>query len=342
MTPRAAGGAAIAAALLVLAGCDGALGGGGGAPVDTQAVHANGAVLQVLSVQSSGERTLVSVRVINGRDREVELNAGTENSYIVTDSGEKLLLVPSPTNADLAVPPGKTMDGALVFAGAVPSSGTATLMLNASDSIDNKYSNSPRFEVELPLTGSRGGSVPEVSALSNMQNLPASTMGVAAEGGSSFGQAARATSSLAVVDKLKSELGAVDSERGTVVSLAGDVTFDFDKATIRSSATETLDRLAELIQAGQAGQITIEGHTDARGDDDYNKRLSEQRAEAVKTYLVGKGVEAGRLATIGLGELRTVAPNAKADGSDDEAGRQRNRRVEVILPQSGGSGPAAP
>ncbi|MFL0588333.1 OmpA family protein [Sphingomonas olei] len=323
----------LSALLLVLAGCDGAISGGGGAPVDVQAVHPNGAVLQVLSVRSAGERTLVSVRVMNGRDREIRLDAGRENSFILTDSGEKLLLVPSPTNANLAVPPGKMMDGALVFGGTVPSSGSVSLTFNGNGSPDNMYSNSPRFEIALPLAGSRGGSVPEVSALSNMQNLPASTLRIAAGGSSGFGAAGHSTSSLTVVEKLKSELGAVDSDRGTVVSLAGDVTFDFDKATIQAGARTTLDRLAALIQAQPAGQITIEGHTDAKGDDAYNKRLSELRAEAVKTYLVEKGVTADRLQTIGLGELRPVAPNVNADGSDDETGRQRNRRVEVILPQ---------
>ena len=70
------------------------------------------------------------------------------------------------------------------------------------------------------------------------------------------------------------------------------------------------------------------------GDDAYNKRLSEQRAAAVKAYLATKGVPEGRVRTIGLGELRPTAPNAQPDGTDDEAGRQRNRRVEVILPNS--------
>jgi outer membrane protein OmpA-like peptidoglycan-associated protein len=94
-----------------------------------------------------------------------------------------------------------------------------------------------------------------------------------------------------------------------------------------------------LIGAGGEGSISIEGHTDSRGDDAYNQRLSLARAEAVKAYLVEKGVAAGRLRTVGLGETRPVAPNANADGSDNEAGRQQNRRVEVILP-GGASGAA--
>jgi outer membrane protein OmpA-like peptidoglycan-associated protein len=333
----------LAAALLATTACGGLVTfSGEGKPIDVQAVHPNGSVLQVLSLTRGDERSVVAIRVMNGRERDIELNGGREQSYIVTDSGEKLLLVPSPTNADLAVPPGKSMDGALVFAGKLPASGNATLILNGSSSRDGQYESTPRFEVALPLDSAGSGDVPEASALSNMAALPASRLGPASGGGSSFGAAKTATSSLSAVDKLKSELGAVESERGTVVSLPGDVTFDFDKATIRADAQPTLDRLAQLIAAGGAGAIAIEGHTDAKGEDAYNKRLSEQRAEAVKAYLVGKGVDAARLRSIGLGELRPVAPNINADGTDDEAGRQKNRRVEVILPKAAGTPPPSP
>lgn len=331
------------ATLLALTACDNGLissDGGDGAAVNAQVAHPNAAVLQVLSVRSSDDRALVPIRIMNGREQEIRLNSGREHSYIVTDSGEKLMLVESPTNTNLAVPPGKVMDGALVFAGKLPSSGRATLILNESDSNDNGYTSTPRFEIALPLDGSRGGPIPEASALSNMRPVPATKLGPATGAGSTLGQAGRATSSLQAVEKLKSELGAVETARGTVVSLPGDVTFDFNKAAIRDDARTTLDRLAELIAAGGAGEIAIEGHTDARGDDAYNEKLSEQRAEAVKSYLAGKGVDAARMRTIGLGELRPVAPNAKSDGSDDEAGRQRNRRVEVILPKNAVAQPA--
>lgn len=328
----------LAAALLATTACGGLVSlGGQGKPLDMQAVHPNGTVLQLLSIARSGDRSVVNIRVMNGRDREIELSGNRDQSYIVTDSGEKLMLVPSPTNAELAVPPGKAMDGALVFAGKLPSSGNATLILNGSSSRDSVYIPSPRFEVALPLDSAGGGDVPEASALSNMAALPASRLGPATGGGSNFGAAKTATSSLSSVEKLKSELGAVESERGTVVSLPGDVTFDFDKATIRADAQPTLDRLAQLIAAGGAGEIAIEGHTDAKGEDAYNKRLSEQRAEAVKAYLIGKGADTARLRSIGLGELRPVAPNINADGTDDEAGRQKNRRVEVILPKAAGA-----
>lgn len=327
--------AAAAASLLALSGCDSGLftlTGGEGGPVNTQIVHPAGVVLEVLSFKRDADRTLVNVRVLNGRDRDITLAGGGDNSYIVTDGGDKLLLVSSPTNANLAVPAGKVMDGALVFAGTPPSSGQAALVLNANDSSSGEYSSRPRFEVSLPLDRVGGGAVPDNSELSNMRGVPVSRFSPARPAGSNFGTSNASSSSFQAVEKLKSDLGAVETDRGTVVSLSGDVTFDFDKATIREAAKPKLDRLAQLISGGSAGQIVIEGHTDAKGDDGYNKRLSQARAAAVKAYLAGKGVDAARLSTIGLGELRPVAPNANSDGSDDEVGRQQNRRVEVILP----------
>lgn len=328
---------------LMVTGCDGGglLGGSEPSPIDAQIAHPNGAVLQVLSVSAAGERVEVAVRLLNGREREVTLNSGSENSYILADSGEKLMLVPPAGNPRLAVPGGQTMDGVLVFSGSLPRAERATLVLNENGSADNEYSASPRFQVVLPLDGAFGASGgTEASALSNMRPNAASSLRQAAAGGSTLGAGGQATSDLRAVEALRSELGATQTDRGTIVSLPGDVTFDFDKATIRAEARQTLDRLAALIQASPAGQIAIEGHTDAKGDDAYNKRLSEERAEAVQAYLVDKGIDAGRFRTIGLGELRPVAPNAQADGSDDEAGRQRNRRVEVVLPNGPAAAPA--
>ena len=343
---RLTGGPLALAACLVLAACDGGglgLGGSGdAAPIDLQVAHANGVVLRTTSARVGREATLVNVRIMNGRDREIVLNRGSEASYLLTDGGEKMLLVPSATNANLSIPAGQTIDAALVFAGELPRGGDATLILNEDGSPDNVNSSSPRIQLVLPMgEASRGGSIPEASALSGMRPNAVSTLRPATSGASGIGAGGLTTSSLRTVEALRTELGAVETARGTVVSLPGDVTFDFDKATIRADAQGTLDSLAQLIQAGGEGQITIEGHTDSMGDDAYNKRLSEQRAEAVRAYLVTKGVAEGRVRTTGLGEQRPVAPNAAADGTDDEAGRQRNRRVEVILPKTA-AGPAAP
>lgn len=139
-------------------------------------------------------------------------------------------------------------------------------------------------------------------------------------------------STLTQVETLRSELSATETERGTLVSLPGDVLFDFNKASIRPDARPTLDKLAKLIKAQDPPTIAVEGHSDGKGDDAYNQLLSEARATAVRDYLISvQTVDGTKLATKGFGELKPVAPNMRADGADDEAGRQRNRRVEVVL-----------
>src|SRR3546814_11067471 len=76
------------------------------------------------------------------------------------------------------------------------------------------------------------------------------------------------------------------------------------------------------------GAITVRGHSDSRGSDSDNLRVSEARAQAVADYLVTKGIAADRMTVLGVGETRPIARNAHLDGSDDEQGRAKNRRVD--------------
>jgi len=123
-----------------------------------------------------------------------------------------------------------------------------------------------------------------------------------------------------------------ESDLEVRIELAADVLFDFDKADIRPSAEKTLRQAAEIIRARAAGTVRVEGHTDSKGADAYNQRLSEQRANAVRAWLVNKGGLSGlTFATRGFGAKQPVAPNTKSDGSDDPDGRQRNRRVEIVI-----------
>lgn len=108
--------------------------------------------------------------------------------------------------------------------------------------------------------------------------------------------------------------------------------FDFDKSAIRPDARPTLDKLAELIRQGGNAKITIEGHSDSKGDDAYNQKLSEARAQAVRDYLKDVRQVAGdRMTVKGLGESRPVAQNMTPEGKENTAGMQQNRRVEVII-----------
>lgn len=109
-----------------------------------------------------------------------------------------------------------------------------------------------------------------------------------------------------------------------VIELEG-VYFDFDKATIKPEGKAVLDQAAALLGKHERVVVEVAGHTDSVGSDAYNQGLSERRANAVKDYLVGKGVTATRLTARGYGESRPVASN------DTDAGRAENRRVELIV-----------
>jgi len=116
------------------------------------------------------------------------------------------------------------------------------------------------------------------------------------------------------------------------IELAADVLFDFDKDTLKPVAQETLQKAATVIREQTKGKIRIDGHTDAKGDDNYNRKLSQRRAAAVKNWLAQKGNLGSRpMSTHGFGEQKPVAPNSKPDGSDDPEGRQKNRRVEITV-----------
>ena len=109
------------------------------------------------------------------------------------------------------------------------------------------------------------------------------------------------------------------------VSVPSEVLFAFDRDTLADGAAAELDRLVQSVQSAPRAQITIEGHTDDVGTDEYNLALSERRAQAVAAYLAQKGVDRARLTARGFGKGRPAAAN------DGDPGRRRNRRVEIVI-----------
>lgn len=107
------------------------------------------------------------------------------------------------------------------------------------------------------------------------------------------------------------------------------INFDFDKSNIKAEFRPVLDEAARILSDNPNINVTIEGHTDSKGTDAYNMRLSERRARAVKQYLTSKGVAADRLTTVGRGESEPIAPNTTDRGKDNPEGRAMNRRAEL-------------
>jgi outer membrane protein OmpA-like peptidoglycan-associated protein len=107
------------------------------------------------------------------------------------------------------------------------------------------------------------------------------------------------------------------------VSALRHVFFDFAKATLQEASTEELNMMVTMMKQNQSMQVEIGGHTDDVGSDSSNKKLSQQRADAVKNYLTSNGIPGRRIKSIGYGEERPLVSN-----DDETGGREINRRVE--------------
>ena len=126
------------------------------------------------------------------------------------------------------------------------------------------------------------------------------------------------------------ELQAKRTERGIVLTL-GDVLFDYNKANLRPGGLQTVEKLAAFMQEYPERRVRIEGHTDSIGSDAYNKELSERRALSVNSALIAQGIDPSRITAVGLGEAYPKATN------NTEAGRQQNRRVEIVISDEQGN-----
>lgn len=129
-------------------------------------------------------------------------------------------------------------------------------------------------------------------------------------------------------ERLRQQLNMIletqETARGLIVNIS-DVLFDFNKYTLKPGAREKMAKVSGILLAYPGLKIQLEGHTDSIGSDEYNQKLSEERAGAVREYLVSQGVPANTVTAIGFGKSQPVESN------DTAAGRQKNRRVEMVV-----------
>ena len=126
------------------------------------------------------------------------------------------------------------------------------------------------------------------------------------------------------------ELNAKQTDRGLVITL-GDVLFDTNRAQLKSGGVREVQKLADALKQNPQRTVFIEGFTDSTGNESYNQELSERRASAVRDTLLGMGVPSNRMTTRGYGKSFPVASN------ESEAGRQLNRRVEIVISDETGN-----
>ncbi|MGA2738805.1 MAG: OmpA family protein [Bryobacteraceae bacterium] len=129
-------------------------------------------------------------------------------------------------------------------------------------------------------------------------------------------------------ERLRQQLNAVletrETARGLIVNI-NDVLFDFNKFTLKPGAREKMAKVSGILLAYPGLKLQLEGHTDSVGSDDYNLKLSQERADAVRDFLSEQGVPVANISSVGLGKSDPVASN------DSAAGRQQNRRVELVV-----------
>jgi outer membrane protein OmpA-like peptidoglycan-associated protein len=186
------------------------------------------------------------------------------------------------------------------------------------------------------------------SSLSNTEKGAIIGAGAGAAGGAAVGQASDNTAEGAILgavvggaagaligqrmdrkaNELDRELENAEVERvgeGIKVTFDSGLLFDFDSAALRDNARENLAEFAESMQDFEDTNILIVGHTDSKGSEDYNQKLSERRSKSAADYIIQRGIDDSRIMTTGKGESEPVASN------DTEEGRQQNRRVEVAI-----------
>lgn len=142
-------------------------------------------------------------------------------------------------------------------------------------------------------------------------------------------QAALAMERNRLLEARMAELNAKQTPRGMVITL-GDVLFDVDRSALKPAGTRMVDQLAEVLKADPRRTVLVEGFTDSTGADAYNQTLSTDRADAVRVALLAQGIATNRVVSRGYGKANPVGSN------DTAAGRQLNRRVEIVLSDESG------
>ena len=133
-------------------------------------------------------------------------------------------------------------------------------------------------------------------------------------------------------EALRAEMEALQAEkteRGMVLTL-GDVLFDLNKADLKPAGMRTVRRLSDFMMQYEDRRVRVEGYTDSTGSESYNQDLSERRAMAVRDALMAEGIARSRIEVMGYGEAYPVVSN------DTSAGRQQNRRVEIVISDESG------
>jgi outer membrane protein OmpA-like peptidoglycan-associated protein len=288
-----------------------------GAPASGQQVAASVPPLtaRLVSAKRSEGQLKVQVKISNpGKTVPSGSTVRYADTFVFDPtSKQKYLLLKDTEGVFLAQPISDKNDGGRWFASSVRPGADALMSLifpappDSVQQVDIMIPGFAPFEA-VSITGTGGGS--------------ASGVGVA---GKSLG-----------LEGVLKELNAEVTPEEIKINLAADVLFDFDKADLKPAAEPSLEKVVTVLKAYPAAQVQIDGHTDGKGDASYNQGLSERRAASVAKWLgTHSALSAANFHTKGWGATKPVAPNTKPDGSDNPEGREKNRRVEIVVTRNG-------
>jgi outer membrane protein OmpA-like peptidoglycan-associated protein len=193
-------------------------------------------------------------------------------------------------------------------------------MLAAALAGGSAFAQAPEVDPDSPATHRRA-----IEALATARPLP-----IAGESLDIVGTTLEIKGVSLGVEGLLRDLNAEVRGREVRIAMSADVLFDFDKADLRKEAAPELEKVAAVLKEYPNATARIDGHADGKGEAAYNQKLSERRAETVRKWFEKEGVKT-KMSSKGWGKTKPIAPNTRPDGKDDPEGRQKNRRVEVIL-----------
>lgn len=327
-----------------------------------------GATVTITGVDVLTDHIQVHVSAKGGKqDFRLESTASRGRSALIEPSGFRHDLVP-PADAEFVVRAGGTMEATLAFQGSLPADVTA-LTLELGDGYTGEPLTTPITVAQAPDAAPPAGATlgqaqapPAPAPVLTAKPAPAPTptatddkptasitafdvkplqvstqtavSGVlsAIKGVTPAGQTSSATTvdadAEAKAQRTLEDLGAQRTPDGWVLTLPETVLFDYNKADVKPEAAAKLDEIAKLLAYFDKAKIGVQGHTDSTGEAAYNLDLSKRRAQAVADALAGKGVSSGRMTVEGFGLTKPIASNA------DDAGKAKNRRVEIVLRES--------
>ncbi len=286
-----------------------------GAAVD----HPTGVRIQIGRAIFTDTGIQVPLVVTNDRDDTVALAA--TSTLAVDDLGNRYPLVPLPGNPQLIIDANTTIEATFVFSGRVADVATEISMIfNAGRSADDPGTRQPSFRFG-PYPLQRTGPAPE----------PVTAMVFAIGNRSRLVDDVLASSQVDQITQTLTRFDATEVDGGFRLTLPDSILFDFASAELRPDAAQALTLIADVLRFFEGDSVIVIGHTDSIGSAGANHRLSEQRAQSVVEALEDLGIRADRLTSEGRGASEPVAPNTTPDGEDNPEGRQRNRRVEIVV-----------